>query len=62
VTALPTHVSGISEKNFRECVLDNSAKDKREIEDWMHGPGGKVLGAIVVLLGIWTIARMIRNF
>jgi hypothetical protein len=49
---------GMSEKNLKERVLDQSAKDKKEIEDWMFGSGGKVLGAIVVLLGIWTVVRM----
>ena len=53
---------GMTEKNFKDRVLDNSAKDKKEFEDWMYGPGGKVLGAIVVLLGIWTIVRLIWNF
>lgn len=48
---------GLSEKNLKERVLDQSAKDKKQIEDWMFGPGGKVLGAILVLLGIWTLVR-----
>jgi uncharacterized protein YegJ (DUF2314 family) len=49
---------GMSERNLKERVLDQSAKDKKEIEDWMFGSGGKVLGAIVVLLGIWAIVRL----
>jgi uncharacterized protein YegJ (DUF2314 family) len=49
---------GMSEKNLKERVLDQSAKDKKDIEDWMFGPGGKVLGAIVVILGIWAIVRL----
>lgn len=49
---------GISEKNLKERVLDQSAKDKKDIADWIFGPGGKVLGAIVVILGIWTIVRL----
>jgi hypothetical protein len=48
---------GLSEKNLKERVLDQSAKDKKQIEDWTFGPGGKVLGAILVLLGIWTLVR-----
>ena len=48
---------GMSEKNLKERVLDQSAKDKKDIEDWMYGSGGKILGAIVVILGIWTIVR-----
>jgi hypothetical protein len=48
---------GMSEKNQKERVLDQSTKHKKEIEDWMFGPGGKVLGAILVLLGIWTLVR-----
>ncbi|WP_354214534.1 hypothetical protein [Arthrobacter sp. UYCo732] len=48
----------MSEKNFKDRVLDSTAKDKNEIEDWMYGPGGKVLGAILVLLGIWTVVRI----
>jgi uncharacterized protein YegJ (DUF2314 family) len=51
----------MSERNFKERVLDSSAKDKKEIEDWMFGSGGKVIGAIVILLGIWTVVRMIWN-
>ncbi|QOT19206.1 hypothetical protein [Paenarthrobacter sp. YJN-5] len=49
----------MSEKNLKERVLDQSAKDKQAIEDWMFGPGGKILGAIIVILGIWTIVRFI---
>lgn len=49
---------GMSEKNMKERVLDQSAKDKKDIEDWMFGSGGKILGAIVVLLGIWTVVRL----
>jgi hypothetical protein len=49
---------GMSEKNLKERVLDQSAKDKKEIEDWMFGSGAKVLGAIVVLLGIWAVVRL----
>ena len=49
---------GMSEKNLKERVLDQSARDKKDIEDWMFGAGGKVLGAILVLLGIWTIVRL----
>ncbi|MBG0738812.1 hypothetical protein IV500_05180 [Paeniglutamicibacter antarcticus] len=48
----------MSEKNMKERVLDQSAKDKKDIEDWMFGSGGKILGAIVVLLGIWTVVRL----
>lgn len=48
----------MSEKKFKDRVLDGTAKDKKEIEDWMYGPGGKVLGTIAVLLGIWTVVRM----
>lgn len=43
---------------MRERVLDQSAKDKKEIEDWMFGSGGKVLGAILILLGIWAVVRL----
>ena len=54
---------GMSEnRTFKERVLDGQAKDKKDIEDWMFGPGGKVLGAIVVLLGLWFIARLFWNF
>lgn len=49
---------GMSEKNLRDRVLDQSAKDKKEIEDWMFGSGGKVLGAILILLGIWAVVRL----
>lgn len=48
---------GMSERNFKEHVLDSSAKDMKDIEDWMHGDGGKVLGVILVLLGLWTVIR-----
>jgi hypothetical protein len=49
---------GMSEKKFKDRVPDSTAKDKKEIEDWMYGPGRKVLGAILVLLGIWTVVRI----
>lgn len=49
---------GMSEQNFRDRVQSDQVKDKKAIEDWMHGSGGKVLGVIVVLLGIWTVVRM----
>ena len=52
---------GKSEENLKERVLDQSAKDKKDIDDWMFGSGGRVLGAIVVLLGIWTIVRLFRS-
>lgn len=44
----------MSERNLKERVLDQSAKDKKAIEDWVFGSGAKVLGAIVVLLGSAT--------
>lgn len=50
---------GMSEKKFKDRVLDSTAKDKKEINDWMaSASGGKILGAIVVLLGLWTVVRM----
>ncbi|WP_427019366.1 hypothetical protein ACQCSX_21990 (plasmid) [Pseudarthrobacter sp. P1] len=52
----------MSEKNFKERVLSDRDKDKKDIEDWMHGSGGKVLGVILLLLGIWTVARLIWTF
>ncbi|WP_454698238.1 hypothetical protein [Arthrobacter humicola] len=42
----------MSEKNYKDRVLDSTAKDTKEIEDWTYGPGGKVPSAILVLLGI----------
>lgn len=54
---------GMSEKKFKDRVLDGTAKDKKEIDDWMaSASGGKLLGAILVLLGLWTVVRMIWNF
>jgi len=53
---------GMSEKTFKERILDQQGKDKKDIEDWMFGSGGKVLGAILVLLGIFTVVRLIWNF
>ncbi|WP_457971620.1 hypothetical protein [Arthrobacter sp. D1-17] len=53
----------MSEKRFKDRVLDSSAKDKKDIDDWMASArGGKVLGAILVLLGLWAVVRMIWNF
>jgi hypothetical protein len=49
---------GMSERNLKERVLDQCAKDKKDVEDRMFGPGGKVLGAIVVIPGIWAIVRL----
>ncbi len=51
----------MSEKNFKDRIVDQKSKDKKEIEDWALGPGGKVLGAILVLLIIWTVVRFIWN-
>ncbi|WP_240689710.1 hypothetical protein [Arthrobacter sp. PAMC25564] len=50
----------MSEKIFKDRVLDQSAKDKKDIGDWMYRSGGKVLGAIlmawaVILRGIWRV-------
>lgn len=54
---------GMSEKKFKDRVLDSTAKDKKEIDDWMASAnGGKLLGAILVLLGLWAVVRMIWNF
>ncbi|MEN8584698.1 hypothetical protein ABFP37_18545 [Burkholderia sp. RS01] len=47
----------MSEKKFKDRVLDSTVKDRKEIDDWMYGPGGKVLGAILALLHIWTVVR-----
>lgn len=50
---------GVSEnKTFKERILDQRTKDKQEIEDWMHGAGGRVLAAMAILLGLWFIARL----
>lgn len=49
----------MSDKKFKDRILDSAAKDKKEITDWMvSATGGKILGAILVLLGLWTIVRV----
>ena len=50
---------GMSEENLKRRVLDQSAKNKKAMDDWMFAPGSTALGlgAIVVLLGIWTVVR-----
>lgn len=50
---------GMSERNIKDRVLDTTAQDRKAIDDWMASAGGgKILGAILVLLGIWTVVRM----
>lgn len=34
---------------------DNRSKDRKAIDDWMYGDGGKVLGAIVIAIGVWFV-------
>jgi hypothetical protein len=54
---------GMSEKKFKDRVLDSTAKDKKDIDDWMaSATGGKILGAILVLLGLWAVVRLFWNF
>ncbi|WP_454698214.1 hypothetical protein [Arthrobacter humicola] len=48
----------MSEKKIKDRLLDGTAKDRKEIEDWINDSGAKVLGAVVVLLGLWTVVRM----
>jgi hypothetical protein len=43
-------VRGMSSDNS-----DNRSKDRKIIDDWMNGDGGKVLGAVVIALGIWFV-------
>lgn len=53
---------GMSEKNQRPSPQRNR-QDKKDIDDWMaSASGGKILGAILVLLGVWAVVRMIWNF
>lgn len=49
---------GMSEKHWKDRLADERSRDRKEIDDWMYGPGGKVLGVMIVLLGIWFVVRM----
>lgn len=50
---------GVRVKKLKDRVLDSTTKDKKGINDWMASTsGGKLLGAILVPLGIWTVVRV----
>lgn len=49
---------GMSEKNYRDRFKSDSDKDKQAIEDWMAGSGSKVLGAVIVIFGIWFAVNL----
>jgi hypothetical protein len=44
-------VRGMSEQNPR----DKFNTDRREIDEWMFGSGGKVLGGILAVIVLWFI-------
>lgn len=44
-------VSGMSENKS----TDNRSKDRKAIDDWMYGDGGKVLGGVLILLAVWFV-------
>lgn len=46
------------EKNLRDRVMDQSAKDKKEIDDWLAGSGSKVFGLLLVALCVWGVVRL----
>lgn len=49
---------GMSEKSYRDRIKSDSDKDKQTIEDWMAGSGSKVLGVVVVAVGVWFIINL----
>lgn len=53
---------GMSERNIKDRINDQRDKDKLEIEDWLHGSGGRIVGAIAILLALWAVAGMFWKF
>lgn len=39
-------------------TADKRTQERKEIEDWMNGSGGKVLGGILLLLGLWFVVGL----
>jgi hypothetical protein len=37
---------------------DKNEGNKREIEDWMNGDGGKVMALILIALGVWFVVSL----
>lgn len=35
---------------------DNRSSDRKAIDDWMNGDGGKVLGGILIIIVLWFVA------
>jgi uncharacterized protein YegJ (DUF2314 family) len=34
---------------------DSSNDDRKAIDDWMYGDGGKVLGGVLIVIVLWFI-------
>lgn len=49
---------GMSEKNFKDRLADDRARNDREIGDWMNGDGSKVLAVILIALVIWGVVSL----
>ena len=48
----------MSERNIKDRVKSERDKEKQEIEDWLAGSGSKVLGAGLLLLGVWFVINL----
>lgn len=34
---------------------DSRSTDRKAIDDWMYGEGGKVLGGVLILIVLWFV-------
>lgn len=48
---------GMSEQNKAAGKNDN----KRVIEDWLNGDGGKVMALCLIALGVWFVVSLFWN-
>jgi hypothetical protein len=44
-------VPGMSEKKN----TDSRSNDRKAIDDWMNGEGGKVLGGVLIIIVLWFV-------
>ncbi|SDR04065.1 hypothetical protein [Arthrobacter crystallopoietes] len=45
-------------ENWNKRFGGDPDEKSKNIQDWMYGAGGKVLGAILVVLGLYFVLRI----
>ncbi|NMR31963.1 hypothetical protein [Crystallibacter degradans] len=45
-------------ENWKDRFGGDLEEKSKNIQDWMYGSGGKVLGAILVVLGLYFVLRI----